>query len=129
MDQNTQEELFFFSQMPDALAIYAPLRALILETLPKAQIEVRKTQISFKAQRLVAAVSFLPVRRAAERPKVFLTLTLGFRERLLSPRVDQAAEISAHRWTHHLMLTGPDEVDGELRELILLSSLTGRKER
>ena len=108
------EELFFFDGKPEALALYERLRAALLSQIGAERIEVIKTQISFYGRRLFAAVSFLPVRRAALRPSAFITLTFGLRYRHDSSRVDAAVEARPNRWTHHVMISRADEIDEEL---------------
>ena len=108
------DEMLFFDAHREGLLLYLRLREEILESLPDARIEVKKTQISFKNRHLFAAVSFLPVRRAADRPKPCITLTLGLPARLDSPRVDAALEPYPGRWTHHITLGDPREIDEEL---------------
>ena len=76
-------------------------------------MRVSKTQISWGSPYLFAMLS-LP-RRAADRRSGALLATLGLNRRLDSPRVLQAVEPYPGRWTHHLLLTRPEEVDGELR--------------
>ncbi len=73
----TVNELLFFDSKPDALALYEAFREAVLEKVPDARIEVKKTQISFFDRRMFAAVSFAPVRKAKDRPKPFLTITFG----------------------------------------------------
>ncbi len=108
------DELLFFDGKAGALPLYLRLREAILSEIGAEKIEVKKTQISFKNRHLFAAVSFLPVRRAKDRPASFITLTFGLRYRLSSPRVDAAAEARPGRWTHHVMITRPEDVDAEL---------------
>ena len=43
----TVNELLFFDSKPDALALYEAFREAVLEKVPDARIEVKKTQISF----------------------------------------------------------------------------------
>ena len=59
----TVNELLFFDSKPDALALYEAFREAVLEKVPNARIEVKKTQISFFNRRMFAAVSFAPVRK------------------------------------------------------------------
>ena len=60
----TVNELLFFDSKPDALPLYEAFREAVLEKVPNARIEVKKTQISFFDRRMFAAVSFTPVRKA-----------------------------------------------------------------
>ena len=88
----TVNELLFFDSKPDALALYEASRNAVLEKVPDARIEVKKTQISFFDRRMFAAVSFAPVRKAKDRPKPFLTITIGLAYRKESDRIDVAAQ-------------------------------------
>ena len=110
----TVNELLFFDSKPDALALYEAFREAVLEKVPDARIEVKKTQISFFDRRMFAAVSFAPVRKAKERPNPFLTITFGLSYRKESARIDVATEPYPNRWTHHVMIGTVEEVDEEL---------------
>ena len=121
-DALTLDELFFFDGKPAALALYESLRAALLSSVGAARIEVKKTQISFFNRHMIAAVSFLPVRPARERPAAFITLTFGLRRRSDSPRVDAAVEARPGRWTHHVMIGRAEEIDGELLALLAESA-------
>ena len=65
-----------------------------------------------------AFISFLPVRKAKERSKVYITISFGLRYRKESPRIDAASEPYPNRWTHHMLISSPDEIDDELMEWI-----------
>ena len=110
----TVNELLFFDSKPDALALYEAFREAVLEKVPNARIEVKKTQISFFNRRMFAAVSF-----AKDRPKSFLTITFGLAYRKESDRIDAAVEAYPNRWTHHVMIGSVEEVDGELLSWIV----------
>ena len=111
MEEST---LFFFNQKPGLLPLYEQLENLIFSRLDGVEVRVQKTQISFYQRRLFACVSFLPARPKKERPPQFFTLTLGLGRRLDSPRVDAAVEPYPGRWTHHIMLSDPAQLDEEL---------------
>lgn len=110
----SSEELLFFQGHEGALPLYAAVRAQALTVRSDARIEVKKTQISFFSRFMFAAVSFTPVGKAQDRPKSFLTLTLGLPFRLESPRVTVAAEPYPGRWTNHILLGRSEDVDEEL---------------
>ena len=115
MEQNT---LFFFNEHIDALPLYEKLETLILTQIPNVKIKVSKTQISFSNKRGFALVSFAPVRRAKDRPKTYITVTFGLSHQKISPRIDMATEPYPNRWTHHVMVSSPDEIDDELMSWI-----------
>lgn len=110
--------LFFFSRDPAALPLYEAFAARTLEAVDNMTVRVQKTQITFTNPRVFAAVSFLPVRKKARRPEHYITVTLGLNRRLDSPRVDASSEPYPGRWTHHLLIASPEEVDGELLDWV-----------
>lgn len=109
-----QDTLFFFRDHPEAISLYSAFETRLLNELTDVNIRVQKTQITFSNRRVFAAVSFLPARRAKERPNPYLTITLGLNRRELSPRIDQAVEPYPGRWTHHLVIGSVEEIDNEL---------------
>ena len=109
--------LLFFAGKPEALAIYAALLEL-LEPLGEFTVKAHKTQLSLKNRRVFACVSFLRPLRKARMPERFLTLTLGLPCPPGSPRAAASVEVRPGRWTHHIVLAGPEELDGELRSLL-----------
>lgn len=106
--------LLFFQGHEDALPIYERLEARVLAEIPDVRVKVAKTQITFANRRGFAFVSFLPVRRAGQRPAVWLTVSFGLAERRESPRIDAAVEPYPNRWTHHVMVVQAGEMDDEL---------------
>ena len=106
--------LFFFGDRVDALPIYERLENAILAQIPDVKIKVAKTQITFAKRYGFAFVSFNPCRKAKDRPAVWMTVTFGLGCRKESPRIDAATEPYPGRWTHHVMVGTPDEIDEEL---------------
>ena len=47
-----------------------------------------------------------------------MTVTFGLDHPKESHRIDAAAEPDPHRWTHHVMVGSPDEIDDELMSKI-----------
>lgn len=107
----TADELLFFNAMPGALPLYDALRSHILSSFPETAIEVKKTQISFKAR---YGFAFVSLGRMKGCPETYLILTLGLNRRLTSPRVAVAVEPYPGRWTHHFILSRADQLDEEL---------------
>ena len=106
--------LFFFGEHMDVLPIYERLENAILSRIPDVKIKVAKTQITFTGRRRFAFVSFTACRTAQDRPAVWMTVTFGLGYRKQSPRIDVATEPYSGRWTHHVMVGSPDEIDEEL---------------
>ena len=107
----TAEEFLFFAGHEDALPLYEAFRAQVLGRFPDARVRVSKTQIAFSGKRNFAFVSFLPARRAALRPKAYITVTFGLARREAHPRIDIATEPYPNRWTHHVLVGSPAELD------------------
>ena len=108
------DEVFFFDEKPAALPLYEAFAKRLLAEIDNVTVKVRKTQISFSNKYNFAFVSFLPVRRARERPQTWITVTFGLRYKKESPRIDVASEPYPNRWTHHMLISSVDEIDGEL---------------
>ena len=109
-----EDVVAFFRQSPDALPIYERFASRVLEEVADVEVRVQKTQVSFYNPRIFACASFLKIRRAAERPDPYLVLTLGLDEPIDSSRIDGAVEIRPGRWTLHVTLSSPGDVDEEL---------------
>ena len=95
------DELFFFNEKPAALPLYEAFATRLLTEIGNVTVKVRKTQISFSNKYNFAFVSFLPARKAKERPETYITVTFGLRYRKGSPRIDAASEPYPNRWTRH----------------------------
>jgi len=108
--------LFFFRDRMAALPIYQELEEKLFAQIPDVRIKVSKTQIRFSNRFGFAYVSFLPVRKAAERPAVWLTVSFGLDCRIEAPRIAAATEPYPNRWTHHVLVASAEEIDEELME-------------
>lgn len=112
MDYFLQDSMLFFESHSELWPLYCEFSEKLLARFPETQVSVRKTQISFHNPRLYACVSFLRVKKAGARP--YFTLTLGLPAPLESPRAVAQVEPHPGRWTVHIALSGPNELDGEL---------------
>lgn len=110
----TQDLLFFFDRQPVALPLYIAWEARLLAQFPETAVRVQKTQITFSNRHVFACISFQRVKRKAELPQPYLTLTLGLPYPLESPRVAAKVEPYPGRWTTHIVLGGEEEMDEEL---------------
>ena len=107
----TADVLAFLGGDPGKLAIFEAYEAAVL-ACGESTRKVTKTQISWGNPCLFAMLSH--PRRAADRKAGALLATFGLNRRLDSPRILQAVEPYPGRWTHHLLLTAPEDVDGLL---------------
>ncbi len=108
------DELFFFHEKPAALPLYEAFAQRLLAEIDNVTVKVQKTQISFSNRHNFAFVSFLPVRKAKDRPKTYITVTFGLQYKKESPRIDAASEPYPNRWTHHILISSVEEIDDEL---------------
>ena len=109
-----EDTLLFFNAMPGALPLYERLLARAQAELGPFDIRVQKTQITWSNRHVFACVSFAKVRKAKNRPKTYLVVTFGLARKADSPRIDVATEPYPNRWTHHVTVAVPEEIDGEL---------------
>lgn len=107
--------LFFFGGRPLELSLYETLFRRMETEFPDASVRVQKSQISFYGRHLFAAAS-LPVRRKKDWPEHCVVVTIGLSHRLESPRVAVATEPYPGRWTHHVLVSGEEQIDGQLLE-------------
>ena len=105
--------LFYFDGKPREFSLYQRLFESVEQAFPDASVKVQKSQISFYCPKLFAAAS-IPVRRKKDWPPDCLMVTFGLEHRANSPRIAVATEPYPNRWTHHLLLTDPAEIDRQL---------------
>lgn len=114
MDFMNPDVRMFFNPHPAALPLYEAFAGEMAARFPETSVRVQKTQITFSNRRVYACVSFLHVKRKAELPASWFTLTLGLPDPLESPRVAARVEPYPGRWTTHIVLSDPSELDAEL---------------
>ena len=107
------DALFFFEGRPAELELYEALAGELLARYPDTEIRVQKTQISFYEGRMYACVSLTPVRKKAQRPPHFITVTFGLDHPLDDSRA-VAVQVRPNRYTHHVIVGMRDEIDDTL---------------
>ena len=108
------DALMFFDQHMDILPLYQAFEGLLFDSFPVVNKRVQKTQITFSNRHVFACVSFARVKRKAELPMRFIVITLGLPAPLDSERVAVKTEPYPGRWTHHIVVNKPEELDEEL---------------
>ena len=109
----TTDELLFFGRLPRFLPVYEALKEALAARYPEVTVRVAKTQISFRSRYVFAVVS-LPYRRKREWPKEYLMVSFGLSAQEKSPRIAASAEACPGRWTHHVLVERPEDLDAEL---------------
>ena len=105
--------LFYFDGKPREFFLYQRLFESMEQAFPDASVKVQKSQISVYCPKLFAAAS-IPVRRKKDWPRECLLVTFGLERQVISPRIAVAVEPYPNRWTHHVVVSQPEEIDGEL---------------
>ena len=108
------DTLMFFDRHLDVLPLYRAFEELLFASFPVVTKRVQKTQISFSNRHVFACVSFARVKRKAELPMRYMVITLGLPAPLDSERVAVKTEAYPGRWTHHIVVSTPEELDEKL---------------
>ena len=111
----SNDELMFFTSMPQMLPLYTALREQLDRLHPDITVKVGKTQISLRNRYVFATVS-LPWRKVKGWPEEYLLLSFGLSCRKEHPRIALAVEPYPNRWTHHVVVSAPEEIDGQLMD-------------
>lgn len=114
MGDATRDAAAFFGQREDVYPLYEIFYEKLLAEFPDTRVKVRKSQISHYNRHLFACVSFLKVRKKAELPDSYFVLTLGLPAPLESGRVAAKTGPYPGRWTTHLVISDPSDLDEEL---------------
>ena len=108
------DTLLFFEGHQNALDLFETFEDFLYNTFPVIRKRVQKTQISYSNRCIFACISFAKVKRNAELPDGYLVLTIGLSAPLNSDRIAQKTEPYPGRWTHHIVISRPEELDEEL---------------
>lgn len=114
MRETDLDTLMFFDGHRGALDLYRAFEDTLYARFPRVDRRVQKTQITFSNRHVFACVSFARVKRKAELPEGYMVVTLGLPSPLESERVAVRTEPYPGRWTHHIVVGRPEELDEEL---------------
>lgn len=106
------EAIQLFASTPGGPELYAALEAALTACFPEIEIRPKRTQIGF-----FHGCGFAwawPARRKGDREAERIGFSIGLPYRAESPRIASAVEAGPGRWTNHLLLSGPEEIDAEL---------------
>lgn len=105
--------LLMYEKYPEALSIYEGAEAIILAEFPDVRLKVGKTQVGIYNKRLFAAL-WPPTRRFAGNAATYVGLTFGLGRLIEHPRIVGSVEPYPNRFTHHLLIARPEEIDGQV---------------
>lgn len=114
MKEPDMDTLMFFDKHRNTLPLYQALENLLYDSFLLVNKRVQKTQITFFNRHVFACVSFARVKRKAELPEGYMVITLGLPAPLASERVAVKSEPYPGRWTHHIIVSKPEELNEEL---------------
>lgn len=109
----TAEVLTFLGGDPRRVTLFEAAEAAVV-ACGDCDMAVTKSQISWGNPLKFAFLS-LPLRLGRDRPEGRLVLSFGLGYRLEHPRIAACANPYPGRWTHHVVLAGPEDVDNEVR--------------
>lgn len=114
MEAFRQDALLFFAQNAAAYPLYRKFESEVCKRFPQASIRVQKSQITFSNRHVFACVSLARVKKKSELPDPYIVITLGMPMPIESSRIAVKTEPYPGRWTHHIIVATPQELDDEL---------------
>lgn len=106
----------FFASHDDSRRLFDAVGEAV-ESIGPAEVRVTKSQVAFRRKTGFAYV-WMPAQYlgdgGAGEKRAPLVLTVGLRRRDTSARWKQVVEPAPGRFTHHLELRSPDEIDDEV---------------
>ncbi|HBP25980.1 MAG TPA: hypothetical protein DD618_03410 [Acholeplasmatales bacterium] len=109
----TNEISGFLKNDPKLTTLYEQLESKILERMENVKVILQKSQIAFRSSKSFAFV-WLPIRPMKNRLESYLILSFGLDYLLSNPRVIEAVGVRPKRWTHHIIIQKPAEIDEEI---------------
>ncbi len=103
----------FFRTMPKAMPLYEVVKDNILSNFEDVAVKIQKSQISFVSNKSFAYV-WLPIRKMKNRPENYIILTFGLSYHIQSLRIVETVEPYPNRWTCHVIIQDPSEIDDEI---------------
>jgi len=107
----------FFHDRPLELNLYSVFAAAVRERLPQTITRFRRSQITFAGRRGFAAV-WIPPFKVRGRPEHYIVVSFAADRRIDHRRIVSVAEPYPHRWTHHVLVSCPEDVDDLLLDWV-----------
>jgi hypothetical protein len=103
----------YFAGNEESCLLFDCLREMV-ESLGPVEMLVQQSQIAFCRNRAFA-YAWMPGKYLHGRGAP-LVLTIGFRRRDMSPRWKKVVEAAPGRFTHHLEIHSPNDIDNQVCE-------------
>jgi len=117
----------FFGDQSASLHLYRVVEAY-LQSLGPVRIDVARTQVSFRANFMFAAV-WLPQKSSPIRAKQGIGLSFSLTHPVSHPRIAPAVEVRPRRWTHHVLLEKAEDLDDDIKAWLRESYAFGSLDR
>ena len=117
MSTPEQAVMAFFHDRPLELNLYSVFAAAVRERLPQTITRFRRSQITFAGRRGFAAV-WIPPFKVRGRPEHYIVVSFAADRRIDHRRIVSVAEPYPHRWTHHVLVSCPEDVDDLLLDWV-----------
>lgn len=118
----------FYSHNPATIALHEAFEHAVLTRFDAVTIDVQKTQISFRCPGMFAAL-WPPNPRFKTQTKDYIGLSVSLERIEPSPRIAQCVQVSPNRFTHHLLIHTPDQIDDFLLSLVAESYFRAQKRK
>ncbi len=107
----------FFHDRTVEKDLYRVFAAAVQERIPQVITRFRRSQITFTGRRGFAAV-WIPPFKVRGRPEHYIVVSFAAERRIDHQRIVSVAEPYPHRWTHHVLVTCPEDVDDRLMDWV-----------
>lgn len=101
----------FFDGRPEERAVYDALEEALRDRYPEMTFRVQKSCVAFDDPRPFCYAS---LQRCGGRRGPYLLVTFGLEAPIADPRVAVVTQPYPNRWTHHVPVAAPGEVDDQL---------------
>ena len=106
---------------PEAMPLFQTLHERIMEEcgeLATVSWKLQKTQLSYYNPRMFACISLLRIKRKADMPHPYITVSFGLGKPFRHSRIGVVTEVAPNRWTHHVLASSLQEIDDQLMSWI-----------
>ena len=114
----------FFLERPQEETLWNVFSKRCAEKLGPYKVKVNKTQLSLFSGCMFACVSHP---RSKKLQGIVVTFGLPFKAE--SPRIWQAAQPYSGRWTHHVLVSAPEQIDEELLNWLSAAQAFAQKKK
>jgi len=116
----------FFGYDPVCCAIFDAFADAMRKLYPNAEILRQKTALSFRDPRPFVYVSHGRGGRRRSEPK-HITLSFALDMPVPDERIRYCVQVTPHRYTHHVELRSPEEIDDQLLLWIDMAHMLKRR--